>query len=301
MKKIYLINTENWPTPGTHHLGISKFIRGFRYYDYDIDEIKSESQLNSVSDNIGDIMIFSNHGLRNDYIEKLQPFSKFKNITFILWYFHDVVHNIPLNKWLLTGEYFRKEPEMVYHNKCYHMQKNMNNYVPLVFGANNTPEQIESFIKPEVCKYKANFVGFRYKPDWLSQLNTSDYFIRHYPPYISEADRIDSFINSYCSLGFHSNENISHGVIVERVWEALSYKCIVLSDNPVVVEATNGIVEYVDNYNDLLNKIEFYSNNKCARDKKIEETIILMKSQGCYCHSAKLFLDKMVELKYVES
>ena len=56
--------------------------------------------------------------------------------------------------------------------------------------------------------------------------------------------------------------------VVERVFEGLALGCVVLSDNPTARDITNGIVEFVETEDDVVNKINYFKSNSEARLEK---------------------------------
>jgi hypothetical protein len=298
---ICLINTPSMPTPGTHFYTTNKFIHGFRLLGYEQKLITNEEQLKSIPDSENTIFVVSNHGFAEGNSSKLEVFSRFTKSTFILWFFHDLVKKnnfqLPIKNWILTGEHFHEMPRLQPHISFWNLQKQMENYHPLTFLSYLNPTQVGSFIRGPII-WDAQFVGSPYKTDWLQKLPNC--FARTTALNTSEEDRIKSFLQSHCALGFHSDPNIANNVVVERVPEALSFGAICLSDNPASVNFTDGIVEFVSSFEETKDKILFYKTNEEAANKKRIAGYDWVKAKGTYRHLAESFLNKMKELGFTK-
>ena len=69
-----------------------------------------------------------------------------------------------------------------------------------------------------------------------------------------------------------------------------------MSDCKVAEEATDGVVVYVENYNDLESAVELYSKNEKERSTKQTLGVRYAKEKGTYYHVAQGFLDKIESL-----
>lgn len=303
MKKIYLLNTATFPTPGTHYHTTNKFCSGFNYFDYETIEIKNDSDIFSLEDSSDTIIMISNHGISNRNYDghSLNIFERFKNAKFILWFFHFLYekHNnsIPyIKNYIITGSHFRNEPKSPEAIPYWNIQKIIGEkYLSLSFSSYFPIEKIGTYERNE--KYDAQFVGYGYKRDWCSNLpnilykDTGDWKNQ-----ISEDERINSFLQSYCALGFHSEYNKIDSCIVERVFEGLALGCVVLSDNKAAYEETNGIVEYIETKEQMIEKIEYFKNNPDIRKQKQLLGYEYIKNIGSYKHQAEKFLNKFQEV-----
>lgn len=295
--KIIIINTRNLPCIGTLLFTFKKLSLGFASYGYSVFEINDEEQLKNLEDSEKNIFLFSNHGMVNSNhdLNLFLPFNKFKKSYKILWFYADTLiknYTLPLTNYILTSEHWRSEPELESHARLFKFHKNLTNYVPLTFSSFLTPESIGTFKRTD--KFDAQFVGAFYKNEWTRKIENS--LIYNTPPYISEDFRIDTYLNSICSLGFHSKENILNKCVVERVPEALSLGCVVLTDNPTAVLVTDGITELVSSLEETKEKIKFYKHNKHERERKIHQGYLWAKSFGTYKHVAENFLNKIKEI-----
>ena len=214
--------------------------------------------------------------------------------VFILWFFHDIANKqeMPfLKRWILTGEHFRNEPITSPHKLFWEMQKSMSNYVPLTFAAAFDPQEIGKFNRTETIP--ASFVGHRYQIDWCEKLQTDhNALIKYTPPFISEQERIEAYLSSVVSLGFHSENNAKNSVLVERVFEGLALGNVVVSDNPACEESTDGIVKFVDSYESLCEEVLRFWSDKSLRNSKQKAGMEWCKHHGTYAAVSKSFIDK---------
>ena len=296
MNKFYIINTPSLPILGNFWHTVRKFTSGFSHLNFEIFVINDDSAFESISDSSNNFFFIGNHGLSaNQYPQTIDKLKAFPNTIKIFWFFHDFFINnkdINLGKRILTGEHFLKEPSLSNHKKCYDFQKSIDYYHPLTFLSYISIEKISTLKRKEI--WDAQFVGAYYKTEWTCQLKNC--FIRNTAPEISEQERIDSFLSSYASLGFSAVDNIKNNVVTERVAEGISFGNVVLCDNPIATEWTDGIVEYVSSFEDLKSKIDFYKNNKEAFSKKQKDGYNWSKEKGTYTHLAQQFISKSLKL-----
>ena len=296
---ICLINTPSLPTPGTHFITTSKFVSGFKSLGYEYRLITSDDDLSSIPDTKETIFVLSNHGIVGSGIEKFERYLRFVNSTFILWFYHDILEKngmkLPLKKWILTGEHFHSKPKLHSHIRFWDIQQKIENYEPLTFSSYLTPKEVATHTRGPIL-WDAQFVGSPYKVSWLGQIPNC--FARTTALSTTEEERVRSFLQSECALGFHSDANVLNNVVVERVPEALSYGAVCLSDNPAAVEYTDGIVDFVSSLEETKNRIQYYKSNKTEADKKRQAGYNWVSSKGTYQHVAARFLSKMKNLGY---
>lgn len=299
--KFYIVNTPEMPTPGTHYFTTSKFASGFGKLGFKVCEIKTNQEISTIPDENDTILMISNHGIEIDFDRKrLEIFSHLTKATKILWFFHSYMIktniDIPFNNWILTGEHFHSEPKLESHLTLYNFENTIKNHHPLTFSSYMDPEKVGSFKRGPMI-WDAQFVGSPYKTSWLTQIPNC--YARTTALSTNEEDRIKSFLCSHCALGFHSDANILNSVVVERVPEALSHGTVCLSDNPAAVGFTDGVVELVQSFDEVKEKIKFYKFNKEAAEKKRIAGYKWVKTKGTYKHLAQSFFNKMKELGYV--
>ena len=299
MKRIIMLNTPELPVIGTLYFQASKFISSFSIHGYSQLEVNSLDDFIKMKPSKDDIVYISDHGISIDILKVKDSFLKFKDLdcVFILWFFHNYINTIPMPKrWILTGEHFRKTPQIDNHLKSWHIQNSISNYVPMTFATAILPVHIGQYKRNEVIK--ASFVGAPYQIEWCRKLVNEDnlVYVRYTPPFISEADRYGIYLSSVVSLGFHSHENSLNSVLVERVFEGLALGNVVISDNPVCEEFTDGNVKYVSSLELVKEEIDRMWIDKNEREKRQKKGMNWCKNNGTYVTVSKAFIEKALEV-----
>ena len=288
MKSVVFLNT---PEIGigkdhTHYAASSEFINGFSEYGYTpkvITHIHSENDLCGA-----EFILLSSHKINIEYYKKIHAIAP--EATYILWFFHDYIDSLPFTKYILTGEYWYKPHRLLpRHQHLYNIQKTMTNYIPLLLRANESPVCIGKYTRDE--KINGCFMGTPYKFDWVRGLDNVLYHninIRKLLPYDK---RREIYLQSKIAFGFHHDNNIINHHVTQRVFEALCYGCVVLSDNPAASLMTDEIVVYVKSKTDFLEKYNYYLTHPDECDKKRSQGYEWAKRYGTNRYSAKLFID----------
>jgi hypothetical protein len=314
MNRIIILNTPEVPIFGTHLFHVKKLCEGFKWNGIDVIEINTLENLHNIDLNDKDFIYLSNYIINgtedplisnflksNDLVEKLLNYFFEKKCIPIFWFWHSFIDNplmdILKGRYILTGEHFRSKPSSLFHSKAWDLQHRIDNYVPSTFSAAIHPDKIGTFARNE--KFLSNFVGCSYKTEWLNKLMLRDnesHSIVITPPFISEEKRVNSFLDSVTSLGFHAEANITNNVVIERVFEGLAYGNVVISDNPWCTNMTDGIIEYVNSYESLIDLIHKAWYNKDYRINKQKMGMKWCKQYGTYKSVAYNFIQKADEI-----
>ena len=289
---VFLMNSPELPTPGTHFYTTSKFVNSFKYHGYNVSEAKT---LESITDN--SIVMLSNHGMDNiDKGFNALKFlaNKFPNAIYICWFYHKYYNEIPFKKFVITGEHFHKKPVLQGHIDCWNLQNKINNYVPLTFSSSLFPEQIGSFNRNELIN--GCFIGSAYKPNWVNNLPNIFYVTGNNLP---ENQRIQAFLSSKIAFGFHADDNIKNNVVVERVFEGMAYGCVVISDTKTASDITDNIVQYASTEDEFKKIYERLLNNDDERKTLQKRGYEWIKQNGLYVHVTQKFIDKFNELQFI--
>ncbi len=311
MKRIIILNTPEMPVAGTHLFHAKKLCEGFAWNGLDVVEINNISDLDGITLNDEDFVYISNHVINgtddpmfsksSPLVESLLYYLAQKKCIPIFWFWHPFINNEQMNilkgRYILTGEDFRLKPKSPPHIKAWEIQNKIRNYVPSTFSAAIHPDKIGTFNRSETSM--SNFIGCSYKQEWLHSLlnrQGEKHHVKITPPFITEEERINTFLDSVTSLGFHSQANIDNSVVVERVFEGLAYGNVVISDNPCCKVMTDGIIEYVDSYESLIDLIHRAWYDKDYRRKKQIEGMNWCRNHGTYKPVALKFIEKAGEI-----
>jgi hypothetical protein len=271
----------------------------FNKHGFKIAEARSIDELLDMNPAAQDFVYVSDQGLSINKIAANLAFQRLKNIdsVFILWFYHRHIADIVMPKrWILTGEHFRKMPRIDSHIECWRIQQNLENYVPMTFATAVLPENIGRYRRNEILR--ASFVGAHYQTSWCQELVSTDdkVIVRYTPPFISEEDRVGLYLSSVVSLGFHSENNAKNSVIVERVFEGLALGNVVVSDNPVCEEFTDGNVKYVSSLTEVQEQIERVWKDSGERKIRQESGMKWCKENGTYVNVSNAFIEKSRKL-----
>lgn len=305
MKKIYMVNTSDYPTVGTHLYMSWKFVNGFSICGLEtfvlnsFDDVEdSEDQLFLFCDNFYD-------GRKANWLDDFDSLAeKFQKTTWIFWSFHNVIgrhykdRKFPFKNYVLTSEYYRK-PNFEWAGEHFEPYINHPNYISLPFAASVHPSDLDSILKNRTDRYDCGFSGCRYKEEWSKKLSEKyNCFIHYWPPFIEENERIEkAFLGSKICLAFNSDTNISNGLPTERGFEGIAYGCVVLTDCEMAEVATDGVAVFVKDYADLESKVEYYLTDEKAFAQKQKDGYEFAKSKGTYYHVANDFLSKIKKLQ----
>lgn len=320
MKTFYIFDHFLLPTPYNHRFFVEKFARGFLFCDYEVKVVQKISDIQEP----GFVMI-TNHpfyfsfggrsqrkSLWRSFFVRLETFSitaglwhlfqkvQFsiikklakqiagKHTTLVAWCWNEQEaffknNNIPV---IFTGEFFFKEPLLAGHKTWQKFYLSAPNAFPIKFSADIDPSEIGNITAPK--DIFLSYVGNRsYKPDWYGVFSADrQNKIVPTPPYISESERLDIYKRSKINLGLHAEDNIKNGVVVERVFEALAFGAVCITDNPAAHEATAGAAVVVSDLAALKRTVDDLKD-ETKRLALVEKGLAFAKQQGTYYARAK--------------
>lgn len=290
---LYLLNSQNWPCPGSHYFHTKKFISAFKGYGFKVSELNSVIDFYKVKKN--DIIYISDHGFNHDSIEfqELEILSKMK-CNLILWHWHEyleLAESLFKGRYVLTGEHFYRKPNLFKHQERWNIQESITQYIPLTFAADISPLEIGTINSDKY--FLAHFIGAGYKKNLNRRLRIKFRKIKiiNTPPFVPELYRRQIFYSSKVALGWHSDDNLVNNVVVERVFEGLAFGNIVMSDSVIAQDITDGIVKYIKNYQEAVDYLKLINKDKNFYNLKIEQGLKWAKDKGTYTHVAKKFIN----------
>ena len=302
MKTFYIINTSvlKLHLDGTHILSNRKFAKGFEQHGYKVVEILSDGEVRKIENVKGNIIILSNFmDFENDWDKIVDFGKKYDQLFYILWcwYWCD---NPPFKYWVHTFQEYKLEPTIDKFKNEYKLFKNLeadNKFIPYRFSSYVDPE---SNFK-ELNKNKSIdliYIGSSYEMDKINVIHRKNYnSLLHISGGGKNAITGEKFSELYrkskICLGFMAKENNQVNSITERVWEAFSFGCLVLTNSKAAEIVTNEAAVYYTDTQDLLNKIDFYLANEEERNLKIEKGYDIFTSYGNYKYNANEFINLM--------
>jgi len=207
--------------------------------------------------------------------------------VFICWYWTDTSFR-PFTYMIHTGEHFLYLEQKRQEISSYEYMKQPS-FVPLRLRASDSPQQIGSYVRTNQRDYC--FMGGGYRMDWVPSMFSGIYHRVIYDNYLSYAERKQIYLSSMFAFAFQSDENIRTGHLSQRVFEGLAYGCIVLCENPLASEITNGAIVHITSKEDLIEKMWFYKNNPDMIIQKQQQGYEWTKQYGTNRYSLQFFLD----------
>lgn len=173
------------------------------------------------------------------------------------------------------------------------------NSCPLLLRANEDPEAIGTY--PRTLRYDYCFMGGR-MCEWLVPRHRFNgyYFGTHnQDEYMSYDDRRSVYLASAFALGFQTDDNVRNGHVSQRIFEAMAYGCVVLSNSLHASIQTDGIVEYVDpiNAEKFAERMDFFLQNPHYMEKKRQQGYEFVRRSGTNDHAVSLILNKLSALE----
>lgn len=207
---------------------------------------------------------------------------------FICWYWRGQSPPFkPFKRMIHTGEYYLKlVPSLADYGYMTQLS-----FVPLKLRANDSPNLIGTY--PRTNQRDYCFMGGGYKMSWIPSEFTGIYHQVIWNNYLSYDERRAIYLSSMFALGFQSDENIKTGHLSQRLFEGLAYGCVVLCENPLATEFTNGAIVHITSKEDLVQKMRFYKANPQLIEEKQKQGYAWVKEHGTNRASVKLFLDKI--------
>jgi hypothetical protein len=297
--RVVLVNTIDFPCPGTHLLHVRRFLKSFKPFGYEYLEISDLNESERFLAN--DLVYFSSHGLRGSAPLTSKQLSFLQRVALpgafpLFWYWHthvEALESIFGNRYLLTGSTIRAEKIPDSYESLHAVSSATENYVAMDFASYLRPEQVGKLTRRE--NLNALFIGSRYQHEYNSVLRRRPYNARviYTPPFLEEWYRVHSYLSAKTTLGWHNQENLELGIVVERVYDGLAFGSFVITDNPYAHAATEGLARYVGSLDELMEAIGQVLADREARAKSQALGYKWVASNGTYFHVAKKFLDKI--------
>jgi spore maturation protein CgeB len=285
--KALLLNSPQSPCPYTHYAACTEFLEGFRAYGFEPGVATSIEGACGAT-----LLLLSSHAIDMGYIHSLNTATP--DTIFLLWFYFDRKDELPFKRFILTGEHWLHAPKIPLHLRLYNLIPHLSNYVPFLLRANEDPARIGTY--PRTERYNGCFIGTPYKREWTVSLPNTLYHNITHSGLLPYAARRDIYLSSRIAFGFHSLGNILNSHATQRVFEGLSYGCVVLTDNPAAEEITGGVVIYVSSKADFLEKYNYYLTHPDECRKKELEGYEWSKQYGTNRYAASLFIKKIEEL-----
>ena len=226
--------------------------------------------------------------LKNIHLSLFLQYIQDKDVIVTTWFTHQEEHIFRKHKAkvLYSGDHYYVDPRLS-GKTWYDFYTTHPNALPIKFSASIEPDMEKEIVWRDKC-IDVWFVGSRqYKKEWYEyfkeQKNTEIYGT---PPYISEDKRVDIYKHSKIILGFHSDENIKNGNVTERVFEAMAYGAVCVTDNPAARIATNNSVIVVETKEALIHEVHKLLSDKMYYQDYVHKGVSFAYKTWLYYHRA---------------
>ena len=237
-------------------------------------------------------------------MEELEQFLrqiKRKNLVVIAWNIIDERRDflsklgVPI---IFTGEYYSDKPKVNYAKAWYKIYTNKlnKNCLPLKFGADVDPNRVG--IGHTNKKYTISYVGDKsYGRPYVSFFNSlSGTKIVLTPPYIPENEKVKIYKNSMIVLGATSTNSKKANHVPERIFEALAYGAICLTDSKPAVEQTDRHALYFKDVNTLKSIVKLLLEDREEIKQLREAGFEYIRDKGTWASRALDFIKLAAEL-----
>jgi hypothetical protein len=227
---------------------------------------------------------------------------KCPDVVYFVWYWNDINTYKPLNQvfkyMIYMGNHCLKVPTKDNLLREYNNYITYGKYCPFKFRANEDPELIGKYERINMLDYC--FMGYYYRQDWIPTELIGINHATTWENYLTYYQRKQVYLSSTFALGFHGDDPIDCGSISQRVFEGMAYGCVVLCDNPIAEEITDGIVVTVTSKQDVLDKIRYYKEHPELIIEKQQKGYEWAKKYGTNRETVKVLLNKLKEVYNIE-
>jgi hypothetical protein len=281
MRDILLLDCYEIGCPKVLLYAFIEFCQYFKENNYSVKIIQNIKDITNYS------IVFMGDTIRcdnaSDLLNKQAP-----EAIYIGWYWHN--QNTDSIKYFIYTYENMLEPD-----KRVQIIKTKKNNIPFLLRSSEDPCKIGKFKK--IIVYDYCYMGWRYCP----HLVPYDKFTGIYHgvvdanKFLKYEERKNIYLSSKFALGFQSNENISNKHVSQRIFEGLTYGCIVLTNSIPACEQTNNIAVFVKSKEDVENYIKYYLENPSIMQKKQQDGYEFAKKYGTNRYAVNFFIDKIKE------
>jgi hypothetical protein len=326
-RTFYILDHPLLPTPYNHRFFVEKFGQGFAFHGWDVRVVDRVADISEPG-----LVMFGNHDCFHGWeTGRLQPLfgripairptrrlttgpgRKGKHLVLrrLARQLHDRPGTIAVGwrgheekslldelgmRVIFAGECCWGEPKQAARREWREFSRRHRNASPIEFAAPADPRRIG-----EGCRNEAidcSYVGaLTYSPDWQAHFRADPRNrIIGTPPYIDEAERLDVLRNSKIVLGLHDPANVRDCLPIERVYDALAYGTVLITDNPWAVEATEGIGQYAGTLDEAKRLADHFLRDAHERAELRSRGFEFARRRGTYAHRASDFIALRGEL-----
>lgn len=215
------------------------------------------------------------------------------NAIYIGWYWHNI-NTDELLYFIYTYENILNINYNVNRVNDLIKIRSFKHNVPLLLRADEDPLLVGTYEKKIIHDYC--YIGWRYCENLIPQNFKGLYYgVNDHTLFLDYETRKHIYLSSIFALGFQSDENIHAKHVSQRIFEGLTYGCIVLSNSLPACEQTNNIVIHVSTREDIERIMTYYIHNPELAEKKRNEGYVFSKQFGTNQSSAEMFIHLIQE------
>jgi hypothetical protein len=172
--------------------------------------------------------------------------------------------------------------------------RSFKNNIPFLLRANEEPLLVGTYEKN--IEYDFCYMGWRYCENLVPKKFKGIYHgVNNHNNFFDYEKRKQIYLSSLFALGFQSQTNIDSQHVSQRIFEGLTYGCIVLSNSLPACQQTNNIVIYVSTCDEVEKIMTYYINNPELTEKKRKEGYQFSKQFGTNHLTAQNFINLIQE------
>ncbi len=231
--------------------------------------------------------------LQRPQLRKLADQIRDKNIILIEWNRHwdkEFLDGLKIPVIYIMDTGFG--PPALPHRKIwYDFCKANKNAFPLKFAADVNPKEVGKGCTNS--KYEVAYVGAanHHREYYSMFMNDPKCKIVPTPPFITEEEKKHIYSNSMIGLGLHHPPNLADKVVVERVYEVISFGAVCVSDHPSAPKATDGSAIYVRSKEEMMETVKKLINDKKLRAKIRARGFAYIRKDGTWAARAKQLIN----------
>ena len=215
------------------------------------------------------------------------------NAIYIGWYWHNI-NTDELQYFIYTYENMLNIHYDINRVNNLIKIRSFKNNIPFLLRADEDPLLVGSYEKNIL--YDFCYMGCRYCEHLVPQNFKGFYHgVFDHIYYFDYETRKKNYLSSLFALGFQSDEGIVSQHVSQRIFEGLTYGCIVLSNSLAACEQTNNIVIHVSTREEIEEIMTYYINNPELAEKKRKEGYEFSKKFGTNQLSAQNFINLIQE------
>ena len=266
-KNVYILDSQEKRVNPIVKALFTDLLGGFKRLGFNV-----KTEIKTIHDIVDYSIIFVDNTITSEMINIL--YLKYKNCIFFGWCCHESKNSFDKLQFIFTTT-----ETLTPVGKQRELVKNTINYCPLYHRCDEDPEKVGLLKKNNT--YDWCYIGWKYRDDLIPNMfNGINKGVNSHQDYLTSSERREVYLSSLIHLAYVGNTNIRDGSTPQRVFEGLSYGCIVLTNSRPACDQTENIAEYVGSLKEVEQKIKYYLDNPQEVLKKQQLAYTYVKKCG---------------------